>query len=51
MNIPSSVPEIELNDIEQMATLANKEANPLYPVPVVYTTSGLEILYKKVSGK
>lgn len=51
MNIPQNLPEIELNDIKQMATLANKEANPLYPVPVVYTKKQLEILYKKVSGK
>ncbi len=36
MNIPTGFDCIKDEDIEQMITWALKEANPLYPVPVVY---------------
>ena len=36
MGIPNKFEMIEDNDIEQMIDWATKEANPLYPVPVVW---------------
>ena len=36
MGLPRSFAEIRDGDIEQMITWAKKEANPLYPVPVVW---------------
>ncbi|MBQ9979819.1 MAG: iron-containing alcohol dehydrogenase [Oscillospiraceae bacterium] len=37
MNIPTGFDNILEKDIDQMITWALKEANPIYPVPVVYT--------------
>ena len=50
MNIPSSIPEINDADIQELAKTAEHEANPLYPVPVLYTTEELENLYKKIKN-
>ena len=36
MNIPAGVDVIEDKDVEQIITWALKEANPLYPVPVIW---------------
>lgn len=35
-SIPDYIAEIQESDIEEMATWANREANPLYPVPVIF---------------
>lgn len=48
MNIPKKVPGILEEDIPQMATYANQEGNPLYPVPVLMGKKELIKLYYKV---
>ncbi|MDE6656064.1 MAG: iron-containing alcohol dehydrogenase, partial [Anaeroplasmataceae bacterium] len=48
MNIPRKVPCILESDINQMATYANQEGNPLYPVPVLMGKKELVKLYYKV---
>lgn len=45
-SIPSKFP-IEKKDIEQLASYADKEANPLYPVPVLYNRLQLMDIYLK----
>ena len=42
MGIPTHFPQIREEDIPQMAAWADKEANPLYPVPVIWTKTDLE---------
>jgi len=51
MNIPTNLPEIKTEDITELAKTAEKEANPLYPVPVLYTAEQLEDIYLKVKGE
>ena len=46
MNIPEGLDCILEEDIASMARLADKEANPLYPVPVLWNASELEALYR-----
>ena len=50
MNIPSHITEIRTEDIPKLAHHATKEANPLYPVPVIYDEDKLTTLYKLVKG-
>ena len=50
MNIPSHIREIRTEDIPKLAHHASKEANPLYPVPVIYDDDKLAALYKLVKG-
>lgn len=50
MNIPTSIPEINLEDVKELAKIAEKEANPLYPVPVIYTNEQLETIYYEVKN-
>ena len=47
MNIPTGFDFIKDEDIDQMITWALKEANPLYPVPVIYDRDR----YRKVVEK
>ncbi len=35
LDIPTKLPEIQLEDIPKLVDFADKEANPLYPVPVL----------------
>ena len=49
LNIPASLPGIQKEDIPQMARHAAKEANPLYPVPVLMDAGELERFYYKVA--
>lgn len=44
MNIPSKL-KVEEKDIPELARHADKEANPLYPVPVLMDAKQLESLY------
>lgn len=44
MKIPSSLPVIRKEDVALLAKRAVKEANPLYPVPVIYGQKDLEEL-------
>ena len=48
MGIPQTLPGIREEDIPRMAALAEKEANPLYPVPVLMTARDLEQFYYDV---
>lgn len=45
MQIPRNLPDINEQDIPEMAAYANAEANPLYPVPVLMDKKELEKLY------
>ena len=51
MGIPRHFPEICKKDIPIMAQHADKEANPLYPVPVLMDRKELEKIYLAVRGK
>ena len=51
MKIPSELPEIKDEDIEELSEYAAKEANPLYPVPMLMDKSELRIFYKMVEAK
>ena len=48
LNIPETVPEIRRDDIPQLARYADKEANPLYPVPRLMNARELERFYYAV---
>jgi len=48
MQIPSVLPEIREKDIEQLAGYAEHEANPLYPVPVLWDQKQLAEIYHAV---
>ncbi len=49
MNIPTKISGIKAEDIEQLAKIAEHEANPLYPVPKLMTAKELSSLYIKVA--
>lgn len=49
MNIPPKLSGIRREDIPAMAAHADKEANPLYPVPVLMNAKELEKFYYKVA--
>lgn len=46
--IGDHIPEIQEKDIPQLARYAAKEANPLYPVPVLMDASQLESFYYRL---
>lgn len=48
MGIPTTLPGIRQEDIPHLAACAEKEANPLYPVPVLMTRKELEQFYYDV---
>lgn len=50
MEIGSHIPEIELEDIKNLASTAEKEANPLYPVPKLFDAKSLENLIISIKG-
>ena len=45
MNIPTTLFGIQKYDIDALAKHAEKEANPLYPVPVLMTKKQLKGFY------
>lgn len=49
MGIPEKFNCIKSEDIPAMARLADKEANPLYPVPTLWDATELEALYRIAS--
>lgn len=51
MNIPNKLDGIEAKDIPQMSEYADKEANPLYPVPELMDRNELEKIYYKIAKK
>lgn len=48
MNIPEKFEELKKEDIKELSKHAEREANPLYPVPVLWTAKELEKIYNKV---
>ena len=48
MNIPKTLSCVRLCDVPEMAKLADKEANPIYPVPTLWDTKELEAIYHLV---
>lgn len=48
MNIPDKITGIKKEDIYELAKYAEKEANPLYPVPKLMTRKELEGFYHKI---
>ena len=51
MSIGDTIADIKEEDIPRLAKLADKEANPLYPVPVLMNAKELEKFYFTVMGK
>ena len=51
MEIPEHLPEIQEEDIPVMAGHADREGNPLYPVPVLMNKKELEQIYWEVKGR
>ena len=51
MGIPETLAGIRPGDIPVMAAHAEKEANPLYPVPRLMTREELTFFYEQVAGK
>ena len=51
MKIPAELPEVREEDIEELSAYADKEANPLYPVPMLMDKDELKIFYKMVEAK
>ena len=51
MGLPEHLPQIQVEDVAKMAKWADKEANPLYPVPVIYDKKRFERVILKVAGK
>ena len=51
MGIPATLEGIRPEDIPVMAAHAEKEANPLYPVPRLMTRDELTFFYEQVTGK
>lgn len=49
MNIPNKLSGIQKEDIPALAKHAEKEANPLYPVPILLTRKELEHFYYQVA--
>lgn len=49
MNIPDKITGIKQEDISEMARHAEKEANPLYPVPKLMTGKELEGFYYQIA--
>ena len=49
MGIPNQLTDIKAEDIPQMAKYAEKEANPLYPVPMLMTQKELEQFYYQIA--
>ena len=48
MGLPNKFNMIQGQDIDQMIVWAKKEANPLYPVPVVWNTEDFRKLIESV---
>lgn len=48
LSIPDSLPEIKRTDFEEMASHADKEANPLYPVPKLMDKNELKSIYRSI---
>ncbi len=49
-NIPQHIPEIQTSDIAIMAKRAYKEANPLYPVPMIFSLAQFKEIYHQLKA-
>ena len=49
MNIPEKISGIKRDDIAHLAHTAEREANPLYPVPKLMTEHELAVLYEEIA--
>ena len=49
--IPETLPELQVRDIPAMAAHADRESNPLYPVPRLMDQGELETIYLKLMPK
>ncbi len=45
------IPELEKEDIPKLSRYADKEANPLYPVPVMWNAKELQMFYEQILEK
>lgn len=50
LNIPSSITELQEKDIPELARTAAREANPVYPVPVLFSAKELETIYHQIKN-
>ena len=50
MGIPAHLPQIQAEDIDAMVANALKEANPTYPVPLIWFAPKLKELYTVIAG-
>lgn len=48
MNIPEKISGIREKDIPVLAVWASQEANPLYPVPVIFGRKDFRTLYRQI---
>ena len=51
MKIGKTIPQLKLDDIPALAKTADKEANPLYPVPTLYDARQLQSIYYDIMEK
>lgn len=51
LNVPDTIDGIKEEDIPELAKIAEKEGNPIYPVPKLMTAKQLERFYYKVMSK
>ncbi len=50
LGIPKKIEGIAEEDIDTLASYADREANPLYPVPVLWDKEALKEVYRKARG-
>jgi len=48
MGIPNKISELKAEDIPTLAGRAMREANPLYPVPVIFNRKSMEQVYHQI---
>ena len=48
LGIPVKLEDIKEEDLDALSKHADKEANPLYPVPVLWDAEELKALYRLV---
>ena len=51
LNIDKHIDTIKIEDINEMAKYACREANPLYPVPVLWDVKKMKAMYYKIKGE
>ena len=51
LRIPATLPEVREEDIDELSAYADKEANPLYPVPRLMGKEELRVFYRMVMAK